>query len=72
MYKRQVQDYADIVRHVVQTWNIAARPVTGKAARAQEFLCNHAERVESLAEQISERIAAEPPVRFSWIHDRLA
>jgi acyl-[acyl-carrier-protein] desaturase len=67
-----VQDYADIVRHVVQTWNIAARPVTGKAARAQEFLCNHAERVESLAEQISERIAAEPPVRFSWIHDRLA
>ena len=65
-----VNDYADIVRHLVRTWRIAEREVTGKAARAQDFLCNHAERVESVAEGVAKRILKEPPVRFSWIHDR--
>jgi len=65
-----VLDYASVVRHLVQSWNIAARAVTGKAARAQDFLCRHAERLESQAEPVAARVAAEPPVRFSWIHDR--
>ncbi len=67
-----VQDYADIVRHLVQTWEIGKRAVTGKAARAQDFLCKHAERVESQAAAVAERIATEPRVPFSWIHDRCA
>jgi len=67
-----VKDYADIVRHLVEAWAIARRSVTGKAARAQEFLCRHAERVESQVEQMVARLAAEPRVPFSWIHDRLA
>jgi len=61
------------VRHLVQTWDIAGRcGLSGKAARAQDFLCRHADRVESQAEQVAERVAAEPRVRFSWIHDRPA
>lgn len=67
-----VRDYADIVGHLVQTWGIAHRQLTGKAARAQEFLCKHAERVHSLADDVAERITKEPQVRFSWIHGRLA
>ena len=67
-----VRDYASIVRHLVQTWDVADKQVTGPAARAQEFLCNHAERVDSLAEGMAERIEREPRVSFSWIHDRLA
>jgi acyl-[acyl-carrier-protein] desaturase len=67
-----VRDYADIVRHLVATWNIAGRSVTGKAARAQEFLCKHAEKVDAQADIVAERIAAEPRVPFSWIHDRKA
>jgi acyl-[acyl-carrier-protein] desaturase len=68
-----VLDYAAIVRHLVQTWEIAGQHgLSGKAARAQDFLCRHAEHVESQAERVAERIAAEPLVRFSWIHDRLA
>jgi len=68
-----VLDYAAIVRHLVQTWDIAGRcGLSGKAARAQDFLCRHADRVESQAEQVAERVAAEPRVRFSWIHDRPA
>ncbi|MDQ3440497.1 MAG: acyl-ACP desaturase [Planctomycetota bacterium] len=67
-----VRDYVDIVRHLVATWNIGGRSVTGKAARAQEFLCKHAERVDAQADAVAERIAAEPRVPFSWIHDRTA
>lgn len=65
-----VRDYADIVRHLVQTWGIAARSVSGKGARAQDFLCKHAERVEAQADIVAERIAAEPRVPFSWLHGR--
>jgi len=46
--------------------------VTGKAARAQDFLCKHAERVDSQADAVAERIAKEPRVPFSWIHGRSA
>ena len=67
-----VMDYAGIVRHLVDAWDIAGRSVSGKAARAQEFLCKHAEKVESMAEAVAERVAKEPLVPFSWIHDRPA
>ena len=67
-----VLDYAGIVRHLVLQWDIAKRSATGKAARAQEFLCKHAERVEAAAEKAAEKLAAAPKVPFSWIYDRLA
>jgi acyl-[acyl-carrier protein] desaturase len=34
-----VFDYADIVEHLVKTWRVAGRSASGKAARAQDFLC---------------------------------
>jgi len=67
-----VGDYADIVRHLVETWKIGLRSVSGKAARAQEFLCRHAERIDAQAEKAAGRLAGEPRVPFSWIHDRAA
>jgi acyl-[acyl-carrier-protein] desaturase len=67
-----VADYAAIIRHLVDTWDVGARSVSGKAARSQEFLCKHAERVESQADRAAERLAAEPRYPFSWIHDRTA
>jgi len=51
---------------------VAALSVSGKAARMQDFLCRHAERVESQAEKAAERMAAEPRRPFSWIYDRVA
>ena len=65
-----VRDYAAIVRHLADAWGIASRCVSGKAARAQEFVCRHAERVEEQADSAAERVASAPAVRFSWIHDR--
>src|SRR5438105_2128653 len=46
-----VEDYASIVEHLVKTWDVAHRAVSGKAARAQEFLCKHAEKCRSMAGQ---------------------
>jgi acyl-[acyl-carrier-protein] desaturase len=65
-----VRDYAAIVRHLVRTWDIAGRSVSGKAARSQDFLCSHADRIEAIADQTEQRLAAEPQVSFSWIYDR--
>jgi acyl-[acyl-carrier-protein] desaturase len=67
-----VNDYASIVRHLVATWKIASLSLSGKAARAQDFLCKHAEKVESMAEAVAAKIMKEPRTRFSWIDDRLA
>ncbi len=65
-------DYAAIVRHLVATWDIANRQVVGEAARSQDFLCKHAERIESLAGEVTERVQQQPRVGFSWIYDRKA
>jgi acyl-[acyl-carrier-protein] desaturase len=67
-----VSDYAAIVRHLVDTWGVAHRSLSGKAARMQEYLCSHAEQVEARSEKVAERLAAEPRTKFSWIHDREA
>ena len=67
-----VRDYADILAHLVETWDLANRPVTGKAARAQQDLCQQPARYHALAEQVEQRLAAEPRRAFAWIHDREA
>lgn len=65
-----VRDYASIIEHLVKTWDIAGRKVTGKAAHAQEYLCRQAERYERLADEMSAALEKQPQVAFSWIHDR--
>ncbi len=67
-----VHDYATIVRHLNDTWAIAKLSLTGTAAKMQDFMCRQAEKLESMADSVAERIAAEPLVKFSWIHNRLA
>jgi acyl-[acyl-carrier-protein] desaturase len=65
-----VEDYASIVEHLVATWDVEHRSVTGKAARMQEFLCGHAAKCRSAGAQVTELAAKQPPVKFSWIFDR--
>jgi acyl-[acyl-carrier-protein] desaturase len=67
-----VRDYASIIEHLVKTWNIAGRAVTGRAAQAQDELCRQAERYMRLGERTSAALQVQPPVPFSWIHDRTA
>jgi acyl-[acyl-carrier-protein] desaturase len=65
-----VRDYAAIIEHLVKTWNITGRAVTGKAAQAQDDLCRQAERYERLAERTSASLEKQPAVAFSWLRDR--
>jgi acyl-[acyl-carrier-protein] desaturase len=63
-------DYASIIRHLNDVWGLAGRSFTGRAARAQEYLCRQPERYENLAGEIESRIAEQAPARFSWLYDR--
>jgi acyl-[acyl-carrier-protein] desaturase len=65
-----VRDYASIIEHLVKTWDIAGRTVTGTAAQAQDDLCRQAERYARLAERAAATLEKQPPVAFSWIRDR--
>jgi acyl-[acyl-carrier-protein] desaturase len=65
-----VYDYADIIDHLVRTWDIASRSVTGPAAKAQEYICRQSERYARLADEVKATIDAQPRVPFSWVHDR--
>jgi acyl-[acyl-carrier-protein] desaturase len=65
-------DYAAIVEHLVKTWDVAGRSVSGKAARAQDYLCTHAEKCRGVAARIAEGAAKQPPTAFSWISGRTA
>ena len=64
-------DYADIVGHLVKAWDVAGRTgLSGKGARAQDFLCTHAAKCRAMAGRVTEAAAKQPPVRFRWVFDR--
>jgi acyl-[acyl-carrier-protein] desaturase len=65
-----VQDYISIIEHLVKTWNLAGRSVSGKAARAQDYLCMHAERCTNIAAHVADSATAMGAIKFSWIFDR--
>ena len=60
--------YAQIIGHLVEVWGVAGRSLSGKAARAQDYLCQQAERYEAYVGEIAETLAKHPPIGFSWIH----
>jgi len=65
-----VRDYASIIEHLVRTWNIAGRAVTGLAAQAQDDLCRQADRYVRLVDRTSATLEKQPPVAFSWLRNR--
>jgi acyl-[acyl-carrier-protein] desaturase len=67
-----VLDYAQITEHLLETWGVAGRAVSGKAARAQEYLCGLPTFYEGLAEKMGNDLAKLPKYPFSWIYDRMA
>jgi acyl-[acyl-carrier-protein] desaturase len=67
-----VHDYAAITDHLVKIWDVASRSVSGKAAKAQDWLCRQAERYSAYADEVAASLGTQPEVSFSWIHNRLA
>ncbi len=64
-------DYAEIIRHLINTWNVAnLRGLSSAATEAQEYLCKLPQRCLRVATMIQERLCDQPRVRFSWIYNR--
>ena len=64
------KDYGEIITHLNEAWDIEHRSFSGKAAKAQDYICGQPERFERLAAQVADRLAEQPRSRFSWIHGR--
>ncbi len=60
-------DYAGIIDHLTKTWHIADLSVSGKAAKAQDYLCQQAEKYERFADEVSANITSQPTVPFAWL-----
>ena len=65
-------DYAAIIDHLVNVWDIAGRSVAGETARAQDAICRAAERYRRLAGRVASNLAKQPKTTFRWIHGRPA
>jgi acyl-[acyl-carrier-protein] desaturase len=65
-------DYAAIIRHLNKIWDIENLSVTGKAAKAQDYIAKQPERYEMLAGEIAAMSEGRPPASFSWLHGRKA
>ena len=61
------RDYAQIIDHLIKTWKVADLSVTGKAAKAQDYLCRQAEKFERFADEIAAHLADQPTARFAWL-----
>lgn len=67
-----VRDYAAITDHLLKTWRVAERSVSGAAARAQDYLCELPRKFASLADRIDGQLESAPRHPFSWIYGRTA
>jgi acyl-[acyl-carrier-protein] desaturase len=64
------QDYGEIIRHLNEAWDVEHLSVSGKAAKAQDYICRQPERFSLLAGEVADRLAEQPRSHFAWIHGR--
>jgi len=64
-------NYAEIIQHLVRQWELESLCGLGdEAAKAQDYLCALGPRYAKLAERNARRQTEDPPLQFSWIHNR--
>jgi acyl-[acyl-carrier-protein] desaturase len=67
------RDYADIIAHLVEYWQIAGLTgLTVEAREAQERLCGLSAHFVKKADKVDRLLSEFPPQPFSWIFDRTA
>lgn len=66
------RDYGGIIRHLNQAWNVGHLSVSGKAAKAQDYICQQPERFDRFADEIGGQVANQAPAAFSWLRGRKA
>ncbi|XVE80903.1 hypothetical protein DITRI_Ditri15bG0018600 [Diplodiscus trichospermus] len=65
------KDYADIVEHLVERWNV--KKLTGLSAagrEAQDYVCALPPRIRRLEERAQARAKQQSSVPFSWVFNR--
>jgi len=63
-----VVTYSQIIEHLVEAWDVAHRSLAGKAARAQDYLCQQAEKYRRFADEVADTLDRQPRIRFAWLH----
>jgi acyl-[acyl-carrier-protein] desaturase len=68
-------DYADIIRHLVDRWDLSnIEGLSSEAEKERDYLCRLPERYKKLAERSMNKkkkvMEEEPERKFSWIHGR--
>ena len=67
------RDYANIITHLVEYWNVAGvSGMSGEGAAAQDYLCRVGTHYQRFAERIGGRFARKPRAPLSWVFNRPA
>lgn len=65
------KDYAEVIRHLVDFWDIAnIKNLGGQAAQDQDYLCGLAEFYEKKAAQLSVLAHLRPKMKNPWLFGR--
>jgi acyl-[acyl-carrier-protein] desaturase len=67
-----VDDYGQIIAHLLARWRVAGRALSGAAAQAQDYLCRQADRYTKLAERVRRTLVTQPTIEFAWLNNRTA
>ena len=67
-----VDDYGQIISHLLTRWRDAGRALAGAAAQAQDYLCRQADRYTKLAERVRKTLTMQPAIEFAWLNNRTA
>lgn len=65
-----MQDYAEIMQHLIEYWNIASLRLSGPAAQSQEYVCALPARYSEKASRIHETVERLPQEPFDWLFGR--
>ncbi len=66
-----IRDYAEVVKHLVDTWEIASIPnLSGEAAESRDYLCGLSDHYLGKADRIQEALLNFPKEPFEWIFGR--
>ncbi len=69
----QTRDYAEIISHLTDYWQIASLTgLSGEASKAQDYVCGLSDYYMGKADRIEEAVANLPKEPFSWIFERTA
>ena len=65
-----IRDYTSILLHLIRAWDIGSLAVTGRAARAQDYICDLPAKYERVADEVATHLEEHVKVPFSWIKGR--